>query len=71
MKSCKDFRFQVGADPRHLGWRERFHLFMCRACGRYLRETREFDDRIETALCIDLEPRTRSDHGVRQQVDRP
>ena len=70
MKSCKDFRFQVGADPRHLGWRERFHLFMCRACGRYLRETRALDERIETALRIDLEPRTRNDDEGRPQGHR-
>jgi hypothetical protein len=62
VRSCKEIRFQVGADPRHLGWRAKFHLLICRACGRYLRETQELDKRIEAALRIDLEsPAARTD----------
>jgi hypothetical protein len=76
MLSCKDFRFQAGADPRHLTLAQRLHRLYCRACGQYLEAMQAFDFRIESALRLDVaeepeprEPEGAVERGGQRQVD--
>lgn len=56
MLSCEEFRRRAGAKPQRLGRSERLHWLMCRACGRFLQETRALDRLIASALSIDVTP---------------
>lgn len=50
MYGCEKFRFMAEADPGRLAWRQRLHMFTCRACEGYLALMRRLDDRIKIAL---------------------
>lgn len=50
---CEEFQFLAGALPHEMNWKQRLHWIICRACARYLREMRELDRRIESALVLE------------------
>jgi hypothetical protein len=57
MMDCEQFRRAILAEPSNDDAELRLHLASCHECTRYAEQLHRFEDRLDRALRVDLDPR--------------